>query len=434
VSESTPPVEPAERAVELRGLRSTLITGMLLCLALIVAGLVLPPSAVDSVRGLYPEPPPTTTPYSRDVADVDAALREGRAITLTPTELDALLPELQARRLTDAGPMSADEVDEALRLFKEYQPRLEAEPNDGGRDALRSHRNTLLDQALPRVERQRIDEVLATLQTQIERATAATTPGGSGQERHPSAEKTCIPCHSEAKALPASRQVDFRAIWPHLDPKAFGSSAHLPILMDGPEFTLYRSGRPGPTEAPRQQNCTGCHAPHGEEGWEVTTRQREEAVGFWMNVDGLRDVARAQIKVQNYSAGHRVPGGSALHAYVVVIEGFDNSGARLPHWWGLQLPEGLRTVPEIPGEHRTGMILTRSLVDATGQPTGEASAAADVLADNRLAPRRFVDEFFLLRLPDADARATLRATLWYVPDKRTWKGAEKVRVIEKELR
>ena len=139
-----------------------------LALLLLLAALLVPQSWTKPVSNFFGEPESTIDPYVESVERVDRALANGRAVDLSRAKLERMLPYIQARRRTRAGPMSAGEVREAVDILQEFDRKIDLQKLEGSREALRAERNRRLAKAFPRLNADKIAQELETLRGQVQ--------------------------------------------------------------------------------------------------------------------------------------------------------------------------------------------------------------------------------------------------------------------------
>lgn len=126
---------------------------------LLVATVIIP--RVDfSLQKDSPRADATPDPFGEPINQMERLLRDGRLGDATAEEALRLAPALKARSLTAAGPMASSEIVWTVEKLEEYQPQIRAQPDEASEDALRNHRNELIFDALPRLDRQKGKESL----------------------------------------------------------------------------------------------------------------------------------------------------------------------------------------------------------------------------------------------------------------------------------
>jgi hypothetical protein len=141
-----------------------------LALILLIGALLVPIEWVRSVNDLVGEDDQSADVFSSDIARIDQALQDGKPIDVSDQKLREMRPHLQVRRLTKAGPMNHDDVIEATEIFREYNAQIATQELEGSRDALRSARDRKLAEAFPRLDPAKIDQELAQLRAQLQKA------------------------------------------------------------------------------------------------------------------------------------------------------------------------------------------------------------------------------------------------------------------------
>lgn len=141
-----------------------------LAIIVLLGAMLVPIEWVKSVENLLGEPAEDTTVFSADVGDVDRALSAGEPVEVDDDALREMLPNLQVRRLLNAGPMTSQEVRRAGELVEEFNRDIATQKMEGSRQALRSQRNRRLAEAFPRLDADQIGEELDKLDAQLEAA------------------------------------------------------------------------------------------------------------------------------------------------------------------------------------------------------------------------------------------------------------------------
>lgn len=385
--------------------------------ALIMGALLVPDAWIKPIERLYNVEQPREDVFSPGTAALSRALEDGDPLATSPTRLRDELPNIQARRLLDAGPMTGEEVGEAVELFREFQARIAVEKSEGSREAVRKFRNGKLLEIAPRLDPDKVPRELAALRRQIELA--------SFRELETRTPEDCAGCHSESVASPLEEPLDLRYHWPNTGVENNLSDDALPALMSPHE--IFEWARRTGEEAPA---CTSCHTTHDDPQFGVTLEERRKNMGLWVNVYRIREVLYIQAKVKNQGAAHRAPSGYPGHAYALVVEarnGDSQSAPLLDYWLGEKLPEEL----QVDGVE-SGTLFMRHLVDAAGERTSQHSKAVAILSDNRIESDRFVDLRYLFNLGNADMDTYIpwwvRVRLVYLPDSMSWRGAQDVEI------
>lgn len=141
-----------------------------LALILIVGALMVPIEWVRSVGGIFGDSEQATDVFSDPVARVDQALAKGEPVEVSADKLEQMRPHLQVRRLSQAGPMTHDDVVEATRMMRNFNAQIAAQELEGSKDALRNERNRRLAEAFPRLDQAKIDRALAGLEGELREA------------------------------------------------------------------------------------------------------------------------------------------------------------------------------------------------------------------------------------------------------------------------
>jgi hypothetical protein len=118
--------------------------------------------------------------FSPLVIAVDNQLQQGEALALTTSQLAEMTPILQSRRLLLTGPMTAEELREALSMLRIFHYDIESQRQEGSRQTLRNHRARTLAERFPRLDAERIGPVLDQLRMELE-AAAVVSPRPSEQ-------------------------------------------------------------------------------------------------------------------------------------------------------------------------------------------------------------------------------------------------------------
>jgi len=384
--------------------------------ALIVAALIIPSAWLEPIEKLYDVEKPQEDVFSTSIAELSQSLEDGTPLKTSRLELEDSLPHIQARRMLAAGPMTSEEVREAVEIFREFRLRIDAEKTEGSKDAVRRFRDDKLAEQFPRLDAARITEELEALRRQIELASF----------RKVSSEdpKDCAGCHI-AGVDTLEEPLDPRLHWPHTGAEDHFEGTTLPILLSPLEIEEW-SWRTDESVV----SCNECHAEHRADGFGITLEDRRKNMGLWVNVYRIRDLLYIQAKVKNQGAAHRAPTGYPGHAYAVVVEarqGDDESAPLLDYWEGEQLPPHLHR-----DGIRAGTLFTRRLVDNDGEWTSVHSRAVAIQSDNRIESGRFVDLRYLFNLAETDMDVYVpwwvRVKLVYLNDSLSWRGAQDVEV------
>ena len=118
-------------------------------------------------KGIF-EMKPKLSPFSDRVVEIDRNLAAGRSVELPRKRWQKIRPMLQARRLTQAGPMSQGEVRRAMDLLTEMNRQIAREPNPDSKAAVRTLWHDRLADELPRLHADRIGPALEKLRGQVE--------------------------------------------------------------------------------------------------------------------------------------------------------------------------------------------------------------------------------------------------------------------------
>lgn len=385
-----------------------------LATAVVIAALVVPESCFQNFSGFFGARQ-APSPFDDIVATTDKALSQDFDLYVGLPVLDEMVPRLQVRRLAAHGPIAADEVPRILDTLQTFKVNTQS-------------RDSALSDILKRWQRPQIEAALQPLDAQL----AHVRP------RYSTDPKDCVTCHFQTIPAPAAA-IDVVGLWPLVSPESLDFGKQIPILSDSMEQDALRHfahpdriGKgPFSTEESQEMlnsSCVSCHKPHGEAGFAVDSAARMENIGLWLNAYNADDVLHVQTKVQSLRAAHRVPGGWANHAYVLLVEAWDESGSPLALFHGSVLPDFLQN-SETP---KAGSLHARLLVDEDQKPTSDLSRIHNILSDTRLEPRRFEDTTFLFPLKQG-SRARVTVRMIYLPDFTTWKGAEDVEVRTAEI-
>lgn len=380
----------------------------------VIAALIVPESYFEKFSGFFGADQ-APSPFEDIVATTDRGLQQDFDILVDLPTLEEMVPRIQVRRLAAHGPIAADEIPRILDTLQRFQVNTQS-------------RNSALTDLLKRWERPQIEAALNPLDEELARV----------RTRFSKVPNDCIQCHLQT--IPAPDQpIDVIGLWPLVPPESLDFGKQIPILSDSMEQDAIRHfahpdrmGKgPFSTEEAQQMlntSCVSCHSPHGETGFPVDLTKRMDNIGLWLNAYNADDVLHVQTKVQSLRAAHRVPGGWADHAYVLLVEAWDGDGKPLTPFHGSTLPDFLQNA-DLP---KAGSLHARLLVDADAKPTSDLSKVHNILSDTRLEPRRFEDMTFLFPLTQ-NSPARVRVRMIYLPDFTTWEGAQDVEVRTAEI-
>ena len=120
---------------------------------LLVATLIIP--RVDfSLQQDSPRANMTPDPFDDRIVELENRLHDGRLSKADPEISLMYATALKARALTDAGPMTSAEIVWTVEQLDDYQSQIADQPTAASQQALREHRNDLILDELPRLDRQ----------------------------------------------------------------------------------------------------------------------------------------------------------------------------------------------------------------------------------------------------------------------------------------
>lgn len=119
----------------------------------------IPDEAVDIVR---------MDAFSPRVIEIDEKLRRGEPLALSALELRQIEPIVQSRRLLTTGPMTMVDLRVAVDVLRDFQLQLDGQQGEGSREAIRNHRDRVLAERFPRLDKDKIARVLTELQGELE--------------------------------------------------------------------------------------------------------------------------------------------------------------------------------------------------------------------------------------------------------------------------
>ncbi len=376
---------------------------------LVLAAVFVPEDVVLSLAEVFETPAAQTDSFDAIVVKLDDALTAGEPLPVSRAGFAEYHHLVAARRLAGVGRATGEELRRASAIFDDFRVRIASEESEGSKDAMRKLRDETLDEALPRVELAAITEAMALLRAQVERAEFAGAQSPSKAEAPQGAAMgECGTCHLELVDFDGP-PLDLAHLWPDLDAEQLGGGTKLPTMMAAAET----------------DDCASCHEPHESPDFGVSDEMRADNVGMWVHVSEFEGLIRAQVKVQNIEASHRIPAGAPEHAYAIAVSAAVD-GEPLTEWWGMRLPERLSDLGT------AGLFLGRDTIDSAGEYTSIPSEIAGIQSDTRLEPKRFYDEYFLFQAP-AEGVVTVTATVWYLPNAGEPSG-RKIQVAKKELR
>ena len=138
-----------------------------LTVILIIGALMVPIDWVRSVGGIFGESEQAADVFSDPVARVDKAIAAGEPVEISDEKLQQMRPHLQVRRLSQAGPMTHDDVVEATKIMREFNAQIADQKLEGSKQALRNERNRRLAEAFPRLDRAKIEKELDRLKEEL---------------------------------------------------------------------------------------------------------------------------------------------------------------------------------------------------------------------------------------------------------------------------
>ncbi len=126
---------------------------------LLIATIIVP--NVDfSLQVDSPRADATPDPFDERVTELEAKIGDGRFADADADDALRLAAMIKARALTEAGPMTVTEIVWTIETIEEFQPQIAAQPDAASRETLRNHRNDLIADELPRLDRQKALSVL----------------------------------------------------------------------------------------------------------------------------------------------------------------------------------------------------------------------------------------------------------------------------------
>ena len=232
-------------------------------------------------------------------------------------------------------------------------------------------------------------------------------------------DKSCQTCHAQVRNLAEGKTFDSAGIYPLIEKTRWRQGKRVPVLIESLELEAVKKTSRGEDLA--EKNCLSCHLAHGAETKDLTDLEdRKENLGLWVNLQPLDDILDVQVKFKTFGSGHRVPGGLASRAYVIVVQ-VEQDG-KLDLWHGPKIAKPLRRKDRI-----AGLTMARFFVDEAGNLTSDLKEAHTLLDDTRLEHKRFLGEHFLYQI-DPKKKVEAQATLYYLPAFPTWNGALEVLV------
>ena len=234
----------------------------------------------------------------------------------------------------------------------------------------------------------------------------------------------CQTCHAQVRTLGEGRSFDASGIYPRIDSGLFGNGTKVPVLMESMELEAVKKTSRGKDLV--EKTCLSCHLRHGSKIKDVTDiDDRKKNLGMWVALEVIDNILDVEVKFKTFGSGHRVPGGLASRAYVIVIHVDQEGGLEL--WHGPKIPKPLRTKGRV-----AGLAMARFFGDKNGKLTNDLKKARTLLDDTRLEHKRFLGEHFLYNI-DPKKEVNAKATLYYLPNFPTWSGAVEVLVEKSSL-
>lgn len=383
---------------------------------LIIGAMFVPYDWTRPIEDLYSVEAPAKDAYSPELADLSRALERGAPLPMSRAEFSRHIPQIQVRRLTRAGPMTASDMGEAVELLRELEARIAVEETEGSKDAMRRFRTRSVVEKFTRLDSDEVAVQLDALDRQLELA--------SFQVLKDAGDATCESCHV-GQGVELEQPFDPRLLWPGTGAGEFFDGTRLPTLQSPLEINEWSERVQ--TDMPE---CTSCHSAHSADDFGVDLEMRRENMGTWVNAYRIEGLLYVQVKIQNKNAAHRVPAGYPGHAYAVVVEargGDDRRAPVLSRWSGPELPEHL-----VVDGVKTGHLFHREMHDADGNVTSRHARASRLVWDNRLESGRFIELRFLYDLNEVDVDVYVpwwvMVRLVYLPDVLSFDGGQDVEV------
>lgn len=389
----------------------SLLRSAALAVLLCVGALMIPEAWLQPLRDNWGSSEPAAMAFHDATIRLDERLESGDA-ELDEAAVRKLIPYVVARRLTRAGPLTSEQMEQIAQWWADAMARASEEGTDGAPEA---HyvlvREKIVDEH-PRLDPTRANAELDRFQEQLAK-TLQPPPGGNGS-------LDCGSCHSDTRVLPGDLTFDATGIYPFIGTdEAFDGGRRLPFLVESIELQARRKSDP----ELRDVECLSCHVPHGSSDFELRHTDRVQNMGLWVKtIDTTPSVVHVEAKLKNLESGHRAPAGHPRSAYVVTVDAYQ-SDQRLTQRYGSMLPRHLRR-----DGGTAGVVYARHLVDEAGEVTTDIDAARDLWWDSRLESGRFAEEHFLFdRLDTTEVK--LDIVLWHLPDYATWQNARAVRKV-----
>lgn len=126
----------------------------------LLAAAFIIPNVDFSLQVDSPRADATPDPFDERVVDFEKRFDRGDVDEVDADEALQYAPYLKARSLTDAGPMTAGQIIRIVDEIEEFQSQIAEQPTAASRAALRSHRNEVILEELPRLDEERAVEAL----------------------------------------------------------------------------------------------------------------------------------------------------------------------------------------------------------------------------------------------------------------------------------
>lgn len=227
----------------------------------------------------------------------------------------------------------------------------------------------------------------------------------------------CGTCHGQTKPIKKTGVAfDTEGIYPKIPSKKFRKGNAFPVLIESIEHATHTS----------EKTCTSCHQAHGKKTKGLDNSIRKKNLGMWITLHRVNNLLDVEIKFKSFEATHRIPGGIASRAYIIVVN-VEENGTEIPLWFGPKLPKELRTK-----EKNAGILMAKYFINKNGKLTSDLKKATALIDDTRLEHGRFIGEHFIYAI-HAPSTINVKATLYYLRDFPSWKSSSKVFQKEAEL-